>query len=113
MGIESKLGDDCDLIIEIINDNVLNKSCDGEAKCFFVKMVGDYYRYKAENAKGGDRQSKAICPRLLQVSHGDHPPRMQSDQTRTCPQLLRVPLRGHEGPQVGCGSGRPGTLGCP
>jgi 14-3-3 protein epsilon len=30
---------------------VLAKSCDGEAKCFFVKMVGDYYRYMAENAK--------------------------------------------------------------
>ena len=27
------------------------KSCDGEAKAFFIKMVGDYYRYIAENAK--------------------------------------------------------------
>ena len=52
--IESKLGLDCDLIISIISENVLNKACDGEAKCFFVKMVGDYYRYKAENAKGGE-----------------------------------------------------------
>ena len=28
------------------------KKCDGESKAFFVKMVGDYYRYIAENAKG-------------------------------------------------------------
>merc|ERR1712060_737539 len=39
-------------IINIIKDKVLNKECDGEAKAFFVKMIGDYYRYIAENAKG-------------------------------------------------------------
>ena len=37
----------------MIQDKVLAKACDGEAKAFFVKMVGDYYRYIAENAKGG------------------------------------------------------------
>merc|ERR1712156_273369 len=30
---------------------VLSTSCSDEAKAFFVKMVGDYYRYIAENAK--------------------------------------------------------------
>jgi len=30
---------------------VLNKECSGEPKAFFVKMVGDYYRYISENAK--------------------------------------------------------------
>ena len=35
----------------MINSKVLAKECDGEAKAFFVKMVGDYYRYIAENAK--------------------------------------------------------------
>ena len=49
--IENKLTEDCQKVIDIINSNVLSKSCDGEAKCFFVKMVGDYYRYIAENAK--------------------------------------------------------------
>ena len=36
----------------MINTQVLKKTCDGEPKAFFVKMVGDYYRYIAENAKG-------------------------------------------------------------
>ena len=36
----------------MINNLVLSKSCDGEPKAFFIKMVGDYYRYIAENAKG-------------------------------------------------------------
>ena len=35
----------------MINNKVLSKNADGEAKAFFVKMVGDYYRYIAENAK--------------------------------------------------------------
>jgi 14-3-3 protein epsilon len=35
----------------MINGRVLNTSCTDEAKAFFVKMVGDYYRYIAENAK--------------------------------------------------------------
>jgi hypothetical protein len=37
----------------MIREKVLAKKCDGESKAFFVKMVGDYYRYIAENAKGG------------------------------------------------------------
>ena len=35
----------------MINSRVLNADCADEAKAFFVKMVGDYYRYIAENAK--------------------------------------------------------------
>ena len=35
----------------MINEKVLSKDCEGEAKAFFVKMVGDYYRYIAENAR--------------------------------------------------------------
>ena len=50
--IEQQLTKDCTDIIKIINDKVLSKSCEGEPKAFFVKMVGDYYRYIAENAKG-------------------------------------------------------------
>jgi hypothetical protein len=35
----------------MIKQKVLAKNCDGESKAFFIKMVGDYYRYIAENAK--------------------------------------------------------------
>merc|ERR1712151_585806 len=50
--IETKLQDDCQRIVDMIQKKVLAKSCEGESKAFFVKMVGDYYRYIAENAKG-------------------------------------------------------------
>ena len=49
--IESGLTLDCEKVIDMINTKVLNKDCQPEAKAFFVKMVGDYYRYIAENAK--------------------------------------------------------------
>jgi hypothetical protein len=50
--IEEKLTGDCQKVVDMINKKVLAKPCDGESKAFFVKMVGDYYRYIAENAKG-------------------------------------------------------------
>ena len=49
--IEGELIADCERIIQIINEKVLSKPCDGEPKAFFVKMVGDYYRYISESAK--------------------------------------------------------------
>merc|ERR1712150_171586 len=50
--IEDKLTNDCQTIIKLIESKVTSKECSGEAKAFFVKMIGDYYRYIAENAKG-------------------------------------------------------------
>jgi 14-3-3 protein epsilon len=50
--IEQKLTADCQRVVDMINKEVLAKQCDGESKAFFIKMVGDYYRYIAENAKG-------------------------------------------------------------
>ena len=49
--IETQLMADCQKVIDMINNRVLNGECSDEAKAFFVKMVGDYYRYIAENAK--------------------------------------------------------------
>lgn len=51
VSIETKLISDCQRVIDMITSKVLSKKCDGESKAFFVKMVGDYYRYIAENAK--------------------------------------------------------------
>jgi len=37
---------------------VLSRDCANlESKAFFIKMVGDYYRYIAENAKGAQMES--------------------------------------------------------
>jgi len=49
--IETKLTADCQRVVDMIKAKVLAKSCDGESKAFFIKMVGVYYRYIAENAK--------------------------------------------------------------
>ena len=50
--IEHGLQADCQRVIDDINKKVLNKTLENEARGFFVKMVGDYYRYIAETAKG-------------------------------------------------------------
>jgi 14-3-3 protein epsilon len=49
--IEQQLQADCQKIISMIKLKVLAQECSKEAKAFFIKMVGDYYRYIAENAK--------------------------------------------------------------
>ena len=49
--IEAGLQSDCQRVIDDIKNKVLNKTLENEAKGFFVKMVGDYYRYIAETAK--------------------------------------------------------------
>lgn len=48
--IETALYQDCHNIIEIVRSKVLTKQIENEPKAFFVKMVGDYYRYIAETA---------------------------------------------------------------
>ena len=48
--IETALYADCEKVIEIVRSKVLTKQCEAEPKAFFVKMVGDYYRYIAETA---------------------------------------------------------------
>lgn len=50
--IETALYADCEKIIEIVRSKVLSKPTENEPKAFFVKMVGDYYRYIAETAQG-------------------------------------------------------------
>jgi 14-3-3 protein epsilon len=50
--IEEALYKDCENIIDLIKQKVLSKTAEEEAKAFFVKMVGDYYRYIAETAQG-------------------------------------------------------------
>lgn len=49
--IENALYADCEKVIEIVRSKVLTKQSDNEARAFFIKMVGDYYRYIAETAQ--------------------------------------------------------------
>jgi 14-3-3 protein epsilon len=49
--IETALYADCEKIISIVKNSVLTKSSEDEPRAFFVKMVGDYYRYIAETAQ--------------------------------------------------------------
>merc|ERR1712083_763730 len=49
--IEGQLTADCEKVIKMIQEKVLAKPCAEEAKAFFTKMVGDYYRYIAENVR--------------------------------------------------------------
>ena len=50
--IEGELQADCQRVVDLIKNKVLATPCDGEAKAFFIKMIGDYYRYYAEAASG-------------------------------------------------------------
>ena len=51
-----KIGDElaanCEKVINIVKDKSLPKAKDDEAKVFYLKMIGDYYRYTAESATG-------------------------------------------------------------
>ena len=53
---------DCENIVNIVQTTVLSKPVEGEAKAFFAKMVGDYWRYIAESAQGEKlEQAKAAA----------------------------------------------------
>lgn len=50
--IEGELQKDCQNIINMIKQDAMKALSDAEGKAFFLKMVGDYYRYMAESAQG-------------------------------------------------------------
>lgn len=50
--IGSELEQQCKKVIDIVKQNSLAKAKEDEAKTFYLKMIGDYYRYIAENASG-------------------------------------------------------------
>ena len=50
--IEGELYDKCMQIVRIVKNKCLGLAKDDEGKAFFQKMIGDYYRYVAESAKG-------------------------------------------------------------
>ena len=50
--IEGELFKDCENIITMIKDDAMKSLAEAEGKAFFLKMIGDYYRYMAESASG-------------------------------------------------------------
>jgi 14-3-3 protein epsilon len=48
--IEGELQQDCQNIINMIKTDAMKTQGGSEGKAFFLKMVGDYYRYMAESA---------------------------------------------------------------
>ena len=49
--IEIELQKNCQDIIDMIKGDAMKTGDDTEGKAFFLKMVGDYYRYMAESAQ--------------------------------------------------------------
>lgn len=50
--IEGELQNDCQNIINMIKNDAMKTQQEAEGRAFFLKMVGDYYRYMAESATG-------------------------------------------------------------
>ena len=50
--IEKELVDICEDIINLIKTESLSKADNPDAKAFYLKMIGDYYRYVAEAVQG-------------------------------------------------------------
>lgn len=57
--IEQELYDICDDVLGLLSKHLIPNSEAGEAKVFYCKMQGDYYRYIAEYASGETRQTAA------------------------------------------------------
>lgn len=50
--ISKELQANCQKVINIVKEKCLTKNLKDEAKVFYLKMIGDYYRYTAETATG-------------------------------------------------------------
>lgn len=55
--LEDELIDLCSKIIKNIDQHLIPKSSDDEAKVFYHKMKADYYRYIAENIEGDSKKT--------------------------------------------------------
>ncbi|XP_053681440.1 14-3-3 protein epsilon isoform X3 [Anopheles nili] len=57
--VEKELRDICSDILEVLDKHLIPCATTGESKVFYYKMKGDYHRYLAEFATGGDRKDAA------------------------------------------------------
>jgi 14-3-3 protein epsilon len=64
--IERELNQICDQIQNVIDKYLIPNASDSETKVFFLKLKGDYYRYKCEFASGKDFDD--ACAKAEKVS---------------------------------------------
>ncbi|CAF0982149.1 unnamed protein product [Rotaria sp. Silwood1] len=57
--VEKELRDICQDILDLLDKHLLPNAASGESKVFYLKMKGDYHRYKAEFATQEDRKEAA------------------------------------------------------
>lgn len=57
--VEKELRDICSDILDVLDKHLIPCATTGESKVFYYKMKGDYHRYLAEFATGGDRKDAA------------------------------------------------------
>lgn len=55
--IEEKLQGNCQIVIDLVRKHIIPTATDSSTKCFYYKMIGDYYRYMAESAKDSKLES--------------------------------------------------------
>merc|ERR1711879_435757 len=59
--VEKELQDTCNEAIQLIRSHLLVRAEDVEAKVFYTKMMGDYYRYLAEFSVGEQQAQEAAA----------------------------------------------------
>jgi 14-3-3 protein epsilon len=57
--IEKELSQTCDEILKVLDEHLIKNATEDEAKVFYRKMKGDYYRYLAEFSLGAKRDEQA------------------------------------------------------
>jgi len=58
--VEAELSDICTEILDLLENKLIgNSSSEDEARVFYLKMTGDYYRYLAESVTDQDNEKKA------------------------------------------------------
>lgn len=57
--IEKELSDICNDILNLLQEQFVPRSTNADAKVFYYKMQGDYYRYLAEYSSGEDKEKIA------------------------------------------------------
>jgi len=68
--IEEELKNTCNDVLDLLKDKLNVSPAGGEAKVFYLKMTGDYYRYLAESvvSKGYDLQAASFYAQAYEVA---------------------------------------------